>query len=403
MNTCLLRVRAKGAGCCRPVQRPYVSYNPPHVATRSKPCCATVPSTTPSNKTSASQLEMLQRHSVILSDSVVTSMDDSRASTAVVNLGLIADTLATSAMCEFSNAIDKAVTLANHEGRSMDDAIDYALVNLGVLLKNKVLGRVITEVDPRVTNDADATIARARRLVEGYEAQGVGRDSLLIAIPATWAGLQAVKSLEAEGISCQVIDIYSLTQAVAAIQAHASIIVPNVSRINTWYAKHPGAIRDSKGPRQDAGGDDSGINVGVRLAKAMYDYTRQFGAGTRIVMTGIRTIDEALQLSGADYLIIPETIQAKLKSATTLQGYNDGFTAVTSSDDDDEFSPALTSHDASRHVFTRDELGELTDEEQFNEKLGMAGRDLLESQIDAASKNADRISELLGNFATSRE
>jgi hypothetical protein len=73
-----------------------------------------------------------------------------------------------------------------------------------------------------------------------------------------------------------------------------------------------------QGPREDAG-TASPVNVGVRLAAAMYDFTRQFGAGTKIVMTGIRSMEEAVQLSGADYLVLSDKLQAQLSSADTLQ------------------------------------------------------------------------------------
>lgn len=51
-------------------------------------------------------------------------------------------------------AIEKAVTLAKHEGGSTNDAMDYALVNIGLLLKERVSGRIVTEVDPRCADDA---------------------------------------------------------------------------------------------------------------------------------------------------------------------------------------------------------------------------------------------------------
>lgn len=79
-----------------------------------------------------------------------------------------------------------------------------------------------------------------------YEARGCARDNLLMQIPATWAGLEAVKVLESECIQCQVVHVFSFSQAVAAVNHKASVIVPCIRRINLWYDQHPGAIRDPK-------------------------------------------------------------------------------------------------------------------------------------------------------------
>lgn len=38
----------------------------------------------------------------------------------------------------------------------------------------------------------------------------------------------------------------SLVQAIAAAQAGVSVIQPNIGRLDDWYAKHPGVIRDPK-------------------------------------------------------------------------------------------------------------------------------------------------------------
>jgi len=66
-------------------------------------------------------------------------------------------------------------------------------------------GRVSLEVDPRLAHDAQATALQARDLWEA-----VGRDNLLIKIPATEAGLPAVTACVAEGISVNVTLIFSL-------------------------------------------------------------------------------------------------------------------------------------------------------------------------------------------------
>ncbi|MEU4807250.1 transaldolase [Actinosynnema sp. NPDC023587] len=65
-------------------------------------------------------------------------------------------------------------------------------------------GRVSIEVDPRLANDTEATVAEARDL-----AKAVDRPNLLVKIPATVEGLPAITSVLAEGISVNVTLIFS--------------------------------------------------------------------------------------------------------------------------------------------------------------------------------------------------
>ncbi len=61
-------------------------------------------------------------------------------------------------------------------------------------------GRVSTEVDARLSFDTAASVARARPHRSAlYEAEGIGRDRVLIKVAATWEGIQAARMLEQRG------------------------------------------------------------------------------------------------------------------------------------------------------------------------------------------------------------
>src|SRR5882672_10971577 len=64
-------------------------------------------------------------------------------------------------------------------------------------------GRVSIEVSPRLAHDTAATIDEARRLH-----RSVARENLLVKVPATEAGLPAITTLIAEGISINVTLIF---------------------------------------------------------------------------------------------------------------------------------------------------------------------------------------------------
>jgi transaldolase len=79
---------------------------------------------------------------------------------------------------------------------------------------NGVDGRVSIEVDPRLAWDTAGTIAEAKHLFKK-----VDKDNVLIKIPATLEGLEAITAVLAEGISVNVTLIFSLERYRAVINA----------------------------------------------------------------------------------------------------------------------------------------------------------------------------------------
>jgi transaldolase len=82
------------------------------------------------------------------------------------------------------------------EGRPMDEVIDRLLVRFGCEILSTIPGRVSTEVDARLSFDTSATVARAERIIELYQAEGIHIDRVLIKIAATWEGIEAARKLE---------------------------------------------------------------------------------------------------------------------------------------------------------------------------------------------------------------
>ncbi len=76
-------------------------------------------------------------------------------------------------------------------------------------------GRVSLEVDPRIARDTDATTTQAKELWDA-----VDRPNLLVKIPATEAGLPAVKAAIAQGISVNVTLIFSVERYRAVMGAY---------------------------------------------------------------------------------------------------------------------------------------------------------------------------------------
>lgn len=199
-------------------------------------------------------------------------------------------------------------TAAAHRGAPLDEIVDRTLVRFGLEILKVVPGRVSTEVDARLSFDVAATLARARRLIGLYEAEGVSRERVLIKIAATWEGMQAARTLQAEGIRCNLTLLFSFAQAVACGQAGVQLISPFVGRIYDWYKKAAGGAWDEAA--------SAGVNdPGVRSVSQIYRYYKQFGVKTEVMGASFRSVGQITALAGCDLLTISPELLATLQSS----------------------------------------------------------------------------------------
>ena len=198
-----------------------------------------------------------------------------------------------------------ADTVTRFKGRSLDETMDRLLVRFGCEILATVPGRVSTEVDARLSFDADATQARAERIIELYQAEGVPVDRVLIKIAATWEGIQAAAALEARGIHTNLTLLFSFAQAVACGQAKVQLISPFVGRIYDWYKKQAGASWDEAAR---AGANDPGVQSVSRI----YRHYKQHGIRTEVMGASFRNVGQILALAGCDLLTIAPELLAQL-------------------------------------------------------------------------------------------
>ncbi len=201
-----------------------------------------------------------------------------------------------------------AQTVAAHRGEPQDAIVDQVLVRFGLEILKVVPGRVSTEVDARLSFDTAATVARAHRIMGLYEAAGVGRDRVLIKVASTWEGIQAARTLEHEGIHCNLTLLFSLCQAVACGEAGITLISPFVGRIYDWYKKAAGAGWDEAA---NAGARDPGV---LSVAQ-IYTYYKKFGIGTEVMGASFRNLGQITALAGCDLLTISPDLLAQLQAS----------------------------------------------------------------------------------------
>ena len=196
-------------------------------------------------------------------------------------------------------------SVAAHKGQPLDVVMDHLLVRFGCEILKTIPGRVSTEVDARFSFDTAGTLARARRLMSLYEAQGISRSRVLIKIAATWEGIQAAAELEQEGIHTNLTLLFSFAQAVACGQAKVQLISPFVGRIYDWYKKSAGAAWDEAA---SAGANDPG----VKSVRAIYNYYKKNGIATEVMGASFRNVGQIVALAGCDLLTISPDLLALL-------------------------------------------------------------------------------------------
>lgn len=70
-------------------------------------------------------------------------------------------------------------------------------------------GYVSTEVDAKLSFETQATVEKAKSLIQMYKEYGVDKSRILIKIAATWEGIKAAEILKKSGIKCNLTLIFS--------------------------------------------------------------------------------------------------------------------------------------------------------------------------------------------------
>jgi transaldolase len=196
-------------------------------------------------------------------------------------------------------ALADADKASGGEAKRTEAFMDRLAVNFGKEILKIVPGRVSTEVDARLSFDADATIAKARELIGLYENAGIARERILIKVGSTWEGIRAAAALEREGIHCNLTLLFSFAQAVACAEAGVTLISPFVGRIYDYYKKERGGDIPAA--------DDPGVQSVTRI----YNYYKKFGYRTQVMGASFRKVDQIVDLAGCDLLTIsPDLLEA---------------------------------------------------------------------------------------------
>lgn len=249
------------------------------------------------------QLEKLQQFTTLVADTGdIESMRRYQPEDATTNPSLL---LKAVGLPHYAQQLQEARQYAERLGgdsqTQLDNATDKLAILIGLEILNIVPGRVSTEVDARLSFDRQASIARAKKLIDLYEQSGIGRERILIKLASTWEGIEAAAELEKDNINCNLTLLFSFAQAQACADAGVFLISPFVGRIFDWYKKFDGV--DSYAPAEDPG---------VRSVQRIYAYYKTHGFNTIVMGASFRNADQIRQLAGCDRLTISPGLMQEL-------------------------------------------------------------------------------------------
>jgi transaldolase len=153
-------------------------------------------------------------------------------------------------------------------------------------------GRISFELPPDIANDTEASVREARRLFDA-----LARPNVFIKIPATAAGIEAIRASVADGINVNVTLIFSIARYREVIEAYlaglealadaggdltqvASVASFFVSRVDTNVDAKLQAIIDAGGPDADRAAARLGT-AAIDNAKLAYEVFEQAFSGPR--------------------------------------------------------------------------------------------------------------------------
>ncbi len=254
-----------------------------------------------------SQLDSLKKFSSVVADTGdIDSIQKFNPDDCTTNPSLIFKAVQSN---KYKKLVDEVIS--NSKGRKFtktEDQVKYIADQLtiafGIELTKIVPGYVSTEVDSDLSFNTEATVEKAKEIINSYEQSGILKNRILIKIAGTWEGIQAVKKLEADGISCNCTLIFSLTQAIACAEAGAFLISPFVGRILDWFK--------ANSPKNYDTTNDPGVESVVKI----YNYFKKYNYNTIVMAASFRNKEEIINLTGCDKLTISPALLEELNQTS---------------------------------------------------------------------------------------
>ena len=149
-------------------------------------------------------------------------------------------------------------------------------------------GYVSIEVDPYLCDDAQATIGEGKRLH-----RSIDRPNVMIKVPASPAGYEAMEALTAAGIPVNATLVFSKEQALSCAKAFAKGIAKNGKKVDTVISVFVSRIDRALDDVLQSHGVSAGL-AGIYNAAVIYDAVEAMqvpGCRTLFASTGVKGDD----------------------------------------------------------------------------------------------------------------
>lgn len=138
-----------------------------------------------------SQLDELKKYTTVVADTGdIESIKKFAPQDATTNPSLV---LKAAQLPQYQPLIADAIGKARRQGGSAEtqliNACDQVAVDIGSEVLRHVPGRISTEVDARFAWDRGMCVAKARKLIQLYEKNGIGPERILIKLAAIWRSI----------------------------------------------------------------------------------------------------------------------------------------------------------------------------------------------------------------------
>nr|BET44395.1 MAG: transaldolase [Candidatus Aschnera chinzeii] len=245
-------------------------------------------------------LSLLQEKTKIAADTIdLKTIKLYKINDVTTNPSLILNSIV---MPEYTSIINKTILMLKKTNEQYNNVLyDYLTLIIATKILQFISGKISIEIDPRLSYNTNASIKKAKNIIELYNNSGIKNNQILIKLAATWEGIKAAEQLEKDGINCNLTLIFSFIQAKACAEAGVCFISPFVGRILDWYKNNT---------------DNKKYTIlqhpGIICLKEIFNYYKTNNYKTNIMGASFRDINEIIELAGCDYLTIPPHILYKL-------------------------------------------------------------------------------------------
>ncbi|KAL7939277.1 hypothetical protein V8C35DRAFT_286211 [Trichoderma chlorosporum] len=225
--------------------------------------------------------------------------------------------------------------------------VEIMMVKLQLLIAPYITGYVHVQTNPKLSYSQSGTVENAQRIIAIFRELAPEFDAkrVCIKIPATWEGLSACRTLEANGIATLATTMFCMEQAVLASDANCTYIAPYINELKVHF--ETGHIDHHK------------AFAFCREAQAYYNANNH---RTRVLAASLTSVEEVLQLAGVNHITISPILLHALSrrgvsSATKKLGQYFADEPAAKSLESKRYTDILRDESAWKLAFTRSGFG----------------------------------------------